>query len=163
MAKIVILCVDDQREVLDSIERDLQPFSEAFRIEAAESAEEASVIVSEVLGKGDKLGLVLADHLMPGTTGVDLLVAMAEQPSTRAARKVLVTAHAGLEDTVKAVNEADLDHYIAKPWKQEQLHEVVRKQLTDFVIEQEQDLLPYMKILDKTRLMNAVRRTASDR
>ena len=163
MAKIVILCVDDQREVLDSIERDLQPFAEAFRIEAAESAEEASVIVGEVLRKGDRLGLVLADHLMPGTTGVDLLVAMAEQPSTRAARKVLVTAHAGLEDTVKAVNEADLDHYIAKPWTQEQLHDVVRKQLTDFVLEQEVDVLPYMKILDKTRLLNAMRRTASDK
>lgn len=163
MANIVILCVDDQREVLDSIERDLAPFAGAFRVEVAESAEEASVIIEDLLRKGDKLGLVLADHLMPGTTGVDLLVALAEQPSTRSARKVLVTAHAGLEDTVKAVNEADLDHYVAKPWTQEELHAVVSKQLTDFVLEQEIDVLPFMQVLDKTRLMNAIRRSASDR
>lgn len=162
MSRIVILCVDDQREVLDSIERDLQPFAGVFRIEVAESAEEASVIVGEVLKRGDRIGLVLADHLMPGTTGVDLLVALAEQPSTAAARKVLVTAHAGLEDTVKAVNEADLDHYIAKPWTADQLHTVVRKQLTDYVLEQETDVLPYMQVLDKTRLMGAVRKRTSD-
>jgi response regulator RpfG family c-di-GMP phosphodiesterase len=162
MSKIVILCVDDQREVLDALERDLRPFAGVFRIEVAESAQEAANIVEDLLRQGDRLGLVLADHLMPGTTGVDLLVALAEQDSTRSSRKVLVTAHAGLEDTVKAVNEADLDHYIAKPWTQQELHNVVRKQLTDFVLQQETNLLPYLQILDKTRLLEAVRQRGSD-
>ena len=44
-----------------------------------------------------------------------------------------MTGQAGLEDTVRAVNEANLDHYIAKPWDAEALQAIVREQLTEYV------------------------------
>ncbi|HEX2971680.1 MAG TPA: response regulator [Tepidisphaeraceae bacterium] len=163
MAKIIILCVDDQREVLDALERDLGAFVPLFAVEAAESVEEARRVVQDAVAKGNSIGLVLADHLMPGETGVDFLVELNRQPATVATRKVLITAHAGLEDTVKAVNEADLHHYIAKPWKREELHAVVRKQLTDYVVHNVEDVLPYMKVLDGVRLMQVARTRLSDR
>ena len=53
---------------------------------------------------------------MPGTTGVEFLVQMMDDDRTAATRKVLVTGQAQLHDPVRAVNEANLDHYIAKPW-----------------------------------------------
>ena len=54
--------------------------------------------------------------------------------TTRAARRVLVTGQAGHEDTIRAINEAELDHYVAKPWDPEEFRAVVREQLTDFVL-----------------------------
>lgn len=163
MAKVIILCVDDQREVLDALERDLGAFVPTFVVEAAESVEEARAVVQKAVASGNQIGLVLADHLMPGTTGVDFLVELNRQAATAPARKLLITAHAGLEDTIKAVNEADLHHYIAKPWKREELHVAVRKQLTEYVIHNVEDVLPYVKVLDGARLMQVARTRLSDR
>jgi len=157
MANIVIVCVEDEREVLDALVRDLEPFASRFDIEACERADEARQIIRNTLRSGRMVGLVLADHVMPGTTGVELLVELNNDPRTAPTRKVLVTGHAGLADTIKAVNEAGLNHYIAKPWTKEELHEVVKRQLTDFVIAQGLDVLPYLKTLDSVRLMKALR------
>lgn len=160
MTGIVILCVEDEREVLDALVRDLEPFAEAFQVEAAEGVEEARRVVRQCLEKDQWIGLVLADHLMPGASGVDLLVELNHNPATAATRKVLVTAHAGLRETVRAVNEADLNHYIAKPWTVEELHAVVRKQLTDYVIQRVGNLLPYEKVLDSQRIREAIRESS---
>ena len=94
---------------------------------------------------------------------MDFLVQLNEDPATRPIRKVLLTGQAGLEDTIRAVNEADLDHYIAKPWTVATLHAVVREQLTDYVIENEDDLLPFVSILDGPRLMAAIAARGFDR
>jgi response regulator RpfG family c-di-GMP phosphodiesterase len=157
MSQIIILCIEDEREVLDALVRDLQPFTGAFRIEAAETVEEARPLVRQWIDRGDSVGLVLADHLLPGTNGVEFLIELNHDPATQPTRKVLVTAQAALEDTIKAVNDADLDHYIAKPWSAAELHEVVRRLLTDYVLENVENVLPYMKILDAPRLMEKIR------
>lgn len=153
MIKITILCVEDEVEVREALMRDLAPFAEICRIEGAEDAEDAWEAAVECDDSGEPIGLILCDHLMPGKLGADLLVEFRQDERFAAARKVLVTGQAGLEDTIKAVNSADLDHYIAKPWTRDGLHEVVRKQLTDFVIDEMEDLLPYVAVLDGPRLL----------
>lgn len=158
MTRITILCVEDEPEVREALLRDLQPFAETFRLEAAEDAEDAKQIVRECATRGESIGLVLCDHLLPGTRGADLLVELRSDPETAAARKVLVTGQAGLEDTVKAVNQADLDYYIAKPWTRDILHQVVRKYLTDYVIDEVEDLLPFVSILEGPRLLEAIKK-----
>lgn len=158
---IHILVVEDEPEVLDALIRDLEEFENTFPVEAATTAEEAREVISQVTEEGGKIGLILCDHLLPGENGVDLLIDLQEQSSTRTSRKVLVTGQAGLEDTVKAVNEADLHHYIEKPWTEENLHAVVVRQLTNYVIENEKDYLPYMNVLDGSRLADAMHRRGS--
>lgn len=157
MNKPLIVCVEDEREVLDALVRDLKPFAEAFRIEATQTADEALHVIERAEAVGDPIALVLADHIMPGKTGVDLLVELTHRPGTVSTRKVLVTAQAGQQDTIRAVNEAHLDHYIAKPWAREQLQAVVRSQLTDYVIARSLNLLPFLKTLNSPRLMEAIR------
>jgi two-component system chemotaxis response regulator CheY len=157
MANVIILCIEDERDVLDALTRDLRPFEPTFRVEATQSVDEARRVVQAVEAAGDRVGLVLADHILPGATGVDFLVELHNRPATVGARKVLVTAQAGHQDTIHAVNAAGLDHYIAKPWTRDDLHAVVRRQLTDYVIGHLPDLLPYMKVLDSQRLLNAMR------
>ncbi|GAB4164611.1 MAG: response regulator [Planctomycetota bacterium] len=156
MDKIAILCIDDEREVLDAITRDLDRFRSHFRVEPCESAADAAEIVEEFLGEGWKIGLVLADHLMPGTSGVDFLISLNSNPETAATRKVLVTAQAGLEDTVRAVNRAGLNHYVRKPWKLDELHSLVISQLTDFVLSQCDNPMPYAAVLDAGRILSFI-------
>jgi response regulator RpfG family c-di-GMP phosphodiesterase len=157
MSKIYILCVEDEPEVLAAVIRDLAPFEEVFPIESASMVGEARQVVSDVILKRGRLGLVVCDHIMPGEDGVSFLVSLHRNPATAPARKVLLTAQAGLQATVEAVNKADLNHYLAKPWKPEELRRVVRRLLTDYVLEQETDLYPYLTLLDAERLAEKIR------
>ena len=156
MKRIVILCVEDEAEVREAVLRDLSPFKPLMRIEAAEDVEDARAVLRECDVDEDPVGLVLCDHLLPGTRGVDFLIELKNNPHYAATRKVLITGQAGLEDTIRAVNQADLHHYIAKPWNVEELHDVVRKQLTEFVIQTEENLIPYIATLDGQRLLEVI-------
>ena len=165
MSKIYILCVEDEPEVLDAVVRDLAPLEAMFPVESARSAAEARDVVVRILAAGDRLGLVLCDHIMPRENGVELLVEMQRAPRTAATRKVLLTGQADLEATVKAVNQASLDYYIGKPWSRSELLSVVKAELTEYVLAHEKDLIPFLGILDGTRLAEAIRLrgTARDR
>jgi two-component system chemotaxis response regulator CheY len=163
MKRIVILCVEDEPEVRDALVRDLSPFDPTFRIEAAEDSDDARTIVEQCLREGDELGLVLCDHVLPGDVqGVDLLVELNNDPRTAAARNVLVTGQASLSDTITAVNAADLDFFVPKPWSRDGLQEVVRKYLTSYVIDQVKDILAYLDILDRPRLLAAHEKRKSE-
>ncbi len=157
MSDIVILCLEDESEVREAILRDLEPYATTFTIEAAEDADDARQVVDDCLAEGKRIGLALCDHLLPGQTGVDFLVELGNREETRGVRKVLVTGQAGLEDTIKAVNQANLHHYISKPWNADQFREVVRQQLVAYVIAEEENLLPYVQILNDERLLEALR------
>jgi CheY-like chemotaxis protein len=158
----VILVVEDDAPVLDALVRDLRPFRPIATIEAVESAEEATGVI-DALGSGQPLALVLADHRLPGRSGVDLLVDLSLDPRHRGVRKVLVTGQAGHADTIRAVNQAHLDHYIAKPWDPGELHDVVRTQLSLWVVDHATDVLPFLAHLDPEVLLPATRRrTAPD-
>lgn len=156
--KIYILVVEDELEVMEALVRDLEKFEAIFPVEAANNAREATEVIDYIIDHGHKIGLVLCDHVLPGKNGVDLLIDMQGRPETANSKKVLVTGQAGHEDTILAINKADLDHYIAKPWSQEELEQVVVDELTDFVIKNEKNLLPYMQLLDADRLSDALRK-----
>ena len=94
---------------------------------------------------------------MPGTTGVDFLIEMQADARISAARTVLVTGQADQDDTIRAVNEAGLDHYIAKPWDARELTGVVKNELTAYVLERGIDPLPHLQVLDAVRAMDAIR------
>ncbi|UUM31552.1 response regulator [Vibrio japonicus] len=156
MSKYLILCVDDEREVLDSVIQDLDCFEEHFLLEAAESVQEAKEIIADSEQNEIKLALILCDHIMPDQTGISFLIELNQQESTKPTRKLLLTGQAGLEDTVEAVNHSSLDFYIAKPWIGDDLRDVVKEQLTDYMIENEPDLMPWSSFLNTEKIFNAV-------
>lgn len=163
MNRIVIVCVEDEAEVREAMVRDLAPFKPLMRIEAAENVEDARRVLKECAEDKDHVGLILCDHLMPGVRGVDFLIELQRSADYAATRKVLITGQAGLEDTVRAVNEANLHHYIAKPWTAEELQAVVRTQLTEFVLFTQDNLIPFISVLDSDRLLRAIAAGAKDR
>lgn len=153
---IAILCLEDEPEVRDAILRDLGEFEGHFRIEAAEDAADAAAVLAEIALDDDELGLILCDHRLPGESGVDFLANIHARPSWRATRKVLLTGQADHLDTIRAVNDGGLNHYLAKPWRQEELVAVVREQLTRYVLETDADPLPYLSILDPEPLLKRI-------
>ncbi|MBO6794541.1 MAG: response regulator [Balneolaceae bacterium] len=155
--KIFILVVEDELEVMEALVNDLEQFEGYFPIESANSSEEAKQVVEDIYAAGNEIGLVLCDHVMPGQNGVDFLIELQTNNQQHNAKKVLVTGQAGLEDTIQAINNAQLDHYIAKPWTKEQLEEVVTAQLTNYIMAQRYNPMQYMMILDSVRLLEYMR------
>lgn len=154
---LAILSIEDEVEVREALERDLAAFWSHIRLETADSAEDAWEALADIEADGDELALVLSDHRLPGKSGVDFLVELASKEGYEAVRTVLVTGQADQEDTIRALNQAALKHYISKPWSPEDLQAVVRDQLTDYVLETGTDPLPYLPILDGVRAMEAFR------
>lgn len=159
--KLAILVVEDEAPVRAALARDLARFAEKARIEIAEDVEDAWSVVDEITADGDVLALILSDHRLPGTTGVDFLVSTAKDERTAKTRRVLVTGQANHEDTIRAINLARLDHYIAKPWDGDDLRLVVQDQLTEYVLRNELNPLPYLSLLDPARAMDALRARGS--
>lgn len=155
--KLAVLVLEDEPGVRDALVRDLTPFADRVRVEAAEDVPDARAVLDELEQDGDRLALVLADHRLPGTTGVDFLVEVHTDADTEEVRTVLVTGQADLEDTIRAVNRAGLHHYVAKPWDPDELRGIVRDQLTRFVVEAGIDPLPYLAVLDAAQVMEVLR------
>lgn len=154
---LTILSLEDEADVREALERDLEGFWSKVRLETAQDVEDAWDAVEEIARDGDQLAVVLSDHRLPGKSGVDFLVELVNDPRFTATRTVLVTGQADQDDTIRAVNQAGLDYYIAKPWTPENLRQVVRTQLTDYVLETGVDPLPYMPLLDAVRVMESIR------
>ena len=163
MNQLAVLIVEDEPEVRDALRRDLDELTAVLRIETADDVDDARAVLDEFRADGDRLALVLADHRLPGTTGVDFLVELNADPATAATRKVLVTGQADQDDTIRAVNHAGLDHYVAKPWQPDHLVRVTVDTLTDFIIAEGIDPLPYVSSLDGPRLLEAYAGRAADR
>lgn len=163
MNRLAVLIVEDEPEVRAALTRDLESLAGTLRIETADDVDDARAALAEIVADGDRLALVLADHRLPGTTGVDFLIELNHEQATAATRKVLVTGQADHADTIRAVNEAGLDRYIAKPWSGPELVSVTIDAVTDFIIAEGVDPLPYIRDLDGQRLLDAYGRRASDR
>jgi len=116
VAKPVILTVDDDPQVLNSVERDLrQHFRGEYRIVKAGSGSQALQAAQELKRRNVPLALFLVDQRMPEMTGTEFLAqAIKLYPE---ARKVLLTAYADTEAAIQSINSIGLDHYLMKPWE----------------------------------------------
>ena len=114
-AKPVILAVDDDREVLGAIERDLRRrYADRYRILTASSGREALDTVAQLGKRAGTVALFLVDQRMPGMTGIEFL--RESQPLYPQALRVLLTAYADTQAAISAINEIGLHHYLMKPW-----------------------------------------------
>ena len=111
----VIVSVDDDPAVGRALARDLRrQYAERYRIVRAESGPDALHTLRELTVRGEQVALLLADHRMPGMTGVEFLEqAMDIAPR---AKRVLLTAYADTDAAIRAINDIDLDRYLLKPW-----------------------------------------------
>ncbi len=161
MSKIVIVCVEDERDVLDAVIRELEPLEDLFLIEAAENAKEARELLLKIREREDETAVIFCDHIMPGENGVELLVDLQKDDRWKRTRKVLLTGQAGLEATVKAVNQAELAHYIAKPWEGDEILQVAKREIALYLKARDLNPLPYLRHLDVDLIKDLMRKHLS--
>ncbi|NIV16615.1 MAG: FAD-dependent oxidoreductase, partial [Aliifodinibius sp.] len=133
MAKPVIISVDDEPQVLNSIVRDLrQKYSKDYRIMRAGSGKEALDIIGQLKNRNEAVALFVVDQRMPQMEGTELLTeARKFYPD---AKKVLLTAYADTEAAITSINSIELDYYLLKPWDppEELLYPVLDDLLSDW-------------------------------
>ena len=133
MAKPVILSVDDDREVLGAVERDLRRhYRSDYRVLTASSGQEGIEAARQLKRRGTPIALFLVDERMPVVSGTEMLAEVAKlHPDSR---KVLLTAYADTEAAIRGINEVGLDHYLLKPWDppELQLYPVLDDLLSDW-------------------------------
>jgi len=133
MARFGILAVDDDRAVLNAVERDLrQKYGREYRVLKADSGEQALALSRQFKSRGDTIALFVVDQRMPNMTGVQFLEQAQEVYPD--ARKVLLTAYADTEAAIKAINQVGIDYYLMKPWEppDEHLYPVLDSLLEDW-------------------------------
>ncbi|GAK51221.1 response regulator receiver sensor signal transduction histidine kinase [Candidatus Moduliflexus flocculans] len=131
MSKPAILCVDDEKMILVSLKEELKRnFGDSYTIETVESGEEALELINEFEEDEVELPIVIADQLMPGMKGDELLINVHHRlPKTL---KILLTGQAGAEAVGNAVNYAKLYRYISKPWQETDLTLTVNEALRSY-------------------------------
>jgi len=136
MPKPVILCVDDEKIVLDSLKNELRSvFGREYIIETSESGSDALSLINELIEKGTAIPVIIADYIMPGMKGDDLLIAIHKKlPDTKT---ILLTGQATMEGVTNALNNAALYRYISKPWQQEDIVLTIKEALRIFDAERE--------------------------
>jgi thioredoxin reductase (NADPH) len=94
-AKPVLLTVDDDVVVSQAITRDLRrQYAQRVRVVRADSGQRALEILRELRLAEENAALLLADHRMPGMTGIEFLEHSLEL--FPAAKRVLLTAYADI-------------------------------------------------------------------
>ena len=133
MDKPVILTIDDDPAVLQTISRDLRKqYGERFRIVRADSGAKALEATQQLKLRGNTVALFLADQRMPGMSGVEFLSQGSE--IFPKAKRALLTAYADTNAAIDAINTAQLDYYLLKPWDppEEKLYPVLDDLIHDW-------------------------------
>ncbi len=156
MSKLNIVYVDDQREILTTLSKDLQIFTDYVNIEECESAVEALEIIDEIDAEGGMIAIIISDHIMPEMSGVEFLSKIQHDSRFVETRKILLTGQATHQDTIQAINEAKIERYIEKPWNTKQIQDIVKKELTNYLFEQGVEYQKYMPVLDNETLLKRI-------
>ena len=138
--KPIVVCVDDDRENLNALGRVLRA---RCTVLLAENGEEALVHVQA----HPDVACVLADLRMPGIAGPQLLARVAQMRPM--CRRAVVTGAPESEDLITAINAGHLHYVITKPWKLQDLLQVVDQLVHTFRLERDN-----ARLLGELRLAN---------
>ena len=125
MSKNVILCVDDEKIILDSLKTQLKDkFGNDFSYETAENANDAEEVLNELTTEGCNVLIIVSDWLMPGIKGDEFLINIHKKfPGIV---KIMLTGQAKEEAIERAVKEANLHKCLHKPWTADELFETIK-------------------------------------
>jgi DNA-binding NtrC family response regulator len=127
MNKPVIVCVDDEADILNTLKMQLKnEFKDNYFYELAESGDEALEVI-EAFQEEDQVIVVVSDWLMPGIKGDELLMIIHQKHPKIV--KVMLTGQADTAAIQRAVKHADLYCCLYKPWKGEDLIKTIKSGL----------------------------------
>ena len=120
MSEAVILLVDDEKTILDSLRMQLRNlFGRRFDYEAAENAEEAWEVIDELHEEDVRIVVIVSDWLMPGTRGDEFLVRVCK--THPAIGRIMLTGQAPPDAIERVQTNACVTRVLHKPWTADQL------------------------------------------
>jgi two-component system, sensor histidine kinase and response regulator len=123
-----MLCLDDESDNLDSLER---LFRKKYTILKATSAEKAF----EILDNRPDIAVIVSDQRMPVITGVEFLEkSILSHPDTS---RILLTGYTDIESVIGAVNKGQIFRYLTKPWEPADLANTVDQALEKYLLKTE--------------------------
>ena len=116
----IVLLVDDDNNVLHGLARALH--KQPYQLYTARSGEEAMFVL-----KAHAVDVIVADEQMPGMSGSDLLIWVAQTYPEIV--RIILTGRATAETAIRAINEGAVYHFFNKPCNEVQLAVIIRKAL----------------------------------
>lgn len=139
--KCSLLVVDDDPYILTTLAALLAAEFDLLTADSADAAQEVF--------RRQPVDLILSDQKMPRTNGVQLLEwVRAHYPKTV---RLLMTGFAELEDAVEAINRGKVYRYLFKPWRAEELLQILRDACRTFKLERQNE-----RLLEELRQLNLV-------
>ena len=111
MQKPMILCVDDEQNILDLL---------VFNLESSGYEATTATTAADALLNAGSASLVLLDLNLPDQSGYEVLKAMRADPATAATPVIVLTATDDESDTVRCF-EMGADDYVTKPFSVREL------------------------------------------
>ena len=115
--KYKILYIDDEEVNLRLFKN---TFRRDFEILLADSAKEGLLILEK-----NKIDVVITDQQMPEMTGVELLGIVNERFEDIPPNRLVVSGYSSDEDIKKAFDLYKLYRFVSKPWKYEELKQII--------------------------------------
>lgn len=127
MSKPVIICIDDEPLVLDSLKIELRKFFDNNCLyEFANSGEEGLEIVTDLEQENpDSKKIVISDWWMPGMKGDEFLIAVHEKYPQIVT--IMLTGQASEAAIADVKEKANLFRCIRKPWEYEDLMNLLQE------------------------------------
>lgn len=157
-----ILCLDDEVDIVDSLER---LFRRTYQVFKATSADQGLEIL-----RREHVSLIISDQRMPGMTGVEFL--KESKKYCPEAIRILLTGYTDIDSAVDSINKGEVYRYLTKPWDPADLVNTVHKAIERYELAEElkrknlelSEALEELKSLDKAKtefmlLMNHELRT----
>src|SRR5829696_4359 len=128
-----ILCVDDERNVLEAYQRSLR---KEFHIEIATSGAEG---LAAVESQGP-YAVIVSDMRMPGMDGIRFLAKVKEKAPDSV--RIMLTGNADQQTAIEAVNEGNIFRFLTKPCPPETLAKALSAGLQQYwLVVAEKELL----------------------
>ena len=137
-----ILLVDDEPNVAMALTRAL--LDEPYGVSTARGGEEALKVMAQ-----QRFKVVISDERMPGMAGAEFLSIVRERFPEIV--RIMLTGHASLEATMKAVNSGEIYRFFTKPWNDTELKLAIRSAIEKYDLEAE-----------NRRLLKTVRHQAAE-
>jgi signal transduction histidine kinase len=122
-----ILCVDDEADNVDALER---LFRRKFNVFKATSAAAALDLLAQ-----HPVTVIISDQRMPQMTGVEFLQeSLKTHPN---AIRILLTGYTDIDSVIAAINSGQIYRYVTKPWDPVDLANAVDRAVERYEIGQE--------------------------
>ncbi|MCB0384887.1 MAG: hybrid sensor histidine kinase/response regulator [Bdellovibrionales bacterium] len=123
-----ILCVDDEIDNVDALER---IFRRNYRVLKATSGAEGLALLKDATD----VAVIISDQRMPKMTGVEFLKkSIKTHPD---AIRILLTGYTDIESVIDAINSGGIYRYLTKPWDSVDLANTIDKAIEKFDLRRE--------------------------